>query len=740
MSIPTRQRSICEADVNGIGSTDKFAPQHFCILRGIGRNLNVENSGGEIALNHLLGGFLIEVQCASDIVIMCFGKWRDDKLVVQVDCFNFPSRSLFREPPVDDVESLGLKVFAVEPLPVGELVIPVSGSVGLSLGERIVRQQTENGADGRKFGGVVHVEILSTSANKSNNDEAYGSPNEVTAKIVVVVMLLRYFSLPLLLLISFTTLAQQPADDALRQKAYRSLESLAQQLDSLKSGENRARLGSNIAYSLWPHNEPKARELFAAVAKEIKAGLQSDNESSGPINVFLKLREDTALRIAEHDPEWAVRFLSETSDRVKLGNDKETALNLRLALTFVQSRPDLALELGRESTRHGFSDFQLELLFQLQKKSPDQAVLLFKELLKIFPYQDFRHSAKSREFGLALARIYRPRPVDRPAFNELMKYFIDVGLESHCERENQRFANNDPFCHRLGLVVHLMEKADPKRAAPMKHLARKGRPPYEWAPELWFYAFAYQSDSLDELKALVPEFTDWREVSQSLVIRKLTEEEKFAEAHKLMAQYIWIGPRPKEDLIRELERWERIATQDTSAELLKESEGLRSEGEQFFFLYYWANEIGSKNRETSRKLLDRARAFLEKVPNEKWQTQYRIGVAAAYCKIGDERCFTMMDPVIRSLNEMVVAGSRLNDLDNNYLRNGEWTMTAEGGVGSLLTLLAQNAVYFGLCDFDRAIAVTAQFNRPEIRLMAQLKLAQGVLTGPPKRTLFPSEE
>jgi len=41
-----------------------------------------------------------------------------------------------------------------------------------------------------------------------------------------------------------------------------------------------------------------------------------------------------------------------------------------------------------------------------------------------------------------------------------------------------------------------------------------------------------------------------------------------------------------------------------------------------------------------------------------------------------------------------------------------------------------------LSDFDRAIAMSTQFERREIRMMAQLKLAQGVLMGPPKRPLF----
>ena len=120
--------------------------------------------------------------------------------------------------------------------------------------------------------------------------------------------------------------------------------------------------------------------------------------------------------------------------------------------------------------------------------------------------------------------------------------------------------------------------------------------------------------------------------------------------------------------------------------------------------------------------------------------QYQIGIAVRYCQVKSDRCFTMMEPIIRKLNELVTAAAKLNGFDNRYLRNGEWNMTAEGGVGSLLTMLAQNAVYFALYDFDRAIALTSQFERREIRMMAQLKLAQGVLEGPPKKPLFAVDE
>ena len=47
---------------------------------------------------------------------------------------------------------------------------------------------------------------------------------------------------------------------------------LAGQLNTMQSPENRARIGSNIAWSLWPHNKARARELFTMVQQDVNAG------------------------------------------------------------------------------------------------------------------------------------------------------------------------------------------------------------------------------------------------------------------------------------------------------------------------------------------------------------------------------------------------------------------------------------------------------------------------------------
>jgi hypothetical protein len=115
------------------------------------------------------------------------------------------------------------------------------------------------------------------------------------------------------------------------------------------------------------------------------------------------------------------------------------------------------------------------------------------------------------------------------------------------------------------------------------------------------------------------------------------------------------------------------------------------------------------------------------------QIASQMGLAMVYCYQKSDRGFAIMESLVPKLNEMVEASAKLDGLEVRYLRNGEWNMTGEGILGEILTGLAQNAGYFARCDFDRAVNLASQFDRTEIRIMAQLKLAQGVLAGPPKR-------
>ena len=113
-----------------------------------------------------------------------------------------------------------------------------------------------------------------------------------------------------------------------------------------------------------------------------------------------------------------------------------------------------------------------------------------------------------------------------------------------------------------------------------------------------------------------------------------------------------------------------------------------------------------------------------------------VAVAVLYCMEKSDRGFTMMEAQMPKLNELIDAAVKLDGFDTQYVRDGEWNMSANGSLGELLTQLSQYAGYFAWCDFDRAVSMAAQFERTEIRMMAQLKLAQSIVAGPPKRPRF----
>src|SRR5688572_15570523 len=60
---------------------------------------------------------------------------------------------------------------------------------------------------------------------------------------------------------------------ALREKAFKLLDTVAGQLNTLQSAENRARMGSNIVAALWKRDEERARSLLRVVEEDIKTQL-----------------------------------------------------------------------------------------------------------------------------------------------------------------------------------------------------------------------------------------------------------------------------------------------------------------------------------------------------------------------------------------------------------------------------------------------------------------------------------
>ena len=488
-----------------------------------------------------------------------------------------------------------------------------------------------------------------------------------------------------------------PNPNPQREKAIELLKSLATQLTTLQSAENRARIGVNIADSLWAHDEKRARAIFISIEDDIRWGIY-DREINHPRDeyasmVFMQLRTDTLARIAKHDPELALDFLKATAPTYENPPrsviERERDLEVKLAAKISAGNPDLALKLGRESLNRGVSNELLPLLRQLLKKHREQGLTLYKETVRKVRDVSVKESRKTLDFARALAEVITPPLADDSAYQELIK---DFG------------------------------------PAPNRHLVMLNGQPGLSALEQVIAA----GGDVDDMVEIAQKFPQ-NEGSIYWAAAEKAEEEGDSERARKIAKQI-TDPWTQRRLLETLDAVDGITeiSDEDMASLEKELNEITRIENRIDFLVNVVSGSTAKNRAKALKLLDETAEMLETEKPAKNRILSELALALLYCVEKSDRGLAMMESLLPRLNELIDAAAKLDGFDVHYMRDGEWNMSADGNLGELLTFLAQNAAYYAWCDFDRAVKVAAQFDRSEIRMMAQVKLAQSILAGPPK--------
>jgi len=531
------------------------------------------------------------------------------------------------------------------------------------------------------------------------------------------------------------------ADAALREKAFALLKSLAGELGTLQSPENRARIGSNIAGSLWSHDENRARELFTLIQQDINTGLQvsenPDSEDTKRLLVFLKLRADTIERIARHDPELAYSFFKATgiSSEKELPDtvrESDRRLESHIAKQLSASNPNLSLELARKMLANGFSDDLRLLLVRLNRKHKEQATVLYKEIVRKLAAADFMQDWPAQYFALNLAKSFVPPTADEATFKELVNLFSKLMIDNGCTRnpppQDQRFE----VCQRIAPAIPLIAKVDPALGGKLQHLVSHGgfySPPSTYDELRDTFAYG----SVDDILALVAEYPQLESEIRFSAMYRAQRDGDFERARKIGTEYTG-DPERQRVMLARLDEDQAMSSNNVKLEeVQKYLSEVRFTEQKVMYLVSIAGQVSNTDRKAALKLLNQATEILDTMKPGKEQTRMQMLLAMMYSFEKSDRGLAMMESLMPGLNELVASAAKLDGYDTHYLRDGEWNMTAEGELGSLLTWLAQNAAYFAWCDFDRAVSTAGQFERPEIRIMAQLKLAQGILAGPPKR-------
>ncbi|HEV2884311.1 MAG TPA: hypothetical protein VGW36_05600, partial [Pyrinomonadaceae bacterium] len=335
-----------------------------------------------------------------------------------------------------------------------------------------------------------------------------------------------------------------------------------------------------------------------------------------------------------------------------------------------------------------------------------------------------------------LAKSFKPPAADDKTFRELIEVFIAQAMRNDCANSQREADQRGWFCRQVGSLLPEIEKIDAARAATLKRWASEDESQSRWSSEGQAeLADLGDSATVDEILALATKYPQMKDDIYFRAIRRAAASGEYERARKMAADSD-VDPDMRTAILAEIDRvqkWNAI-TEEEVAEMQRALPAVRRIEDRVTILMAFASRIGPHDRKSALKFLDQASEIIDGANPGKQQTETKIGLATMYCAEKSNRGLAIMESLMPTLNELVGAAVKLHGYENQHLRDGEWNMSNESAVGTLLTGLAQNAGYFAWCDFDRATNLVAQFERPEIRLMAQLKLAQGILSGPPKRS------
>jgi hypothetical protein len=143
-----------------------------------------------------------------------------------------------------------------------------------------------------------------------------------------------------------------------------------------------------------------------------------------------------------------------------------------------------------------------------------------------------------------------------------------------------------------------------------------------------------------------------------------------------------------------------------------------------------ATSIGTAgNKSTALELLGEAEALLGDRALNYQQLRAGIQVATAYEPLNLSKSAALIEKAINQLNELSVAALVLNGFDlQQYFRNGELVINGGNSLNEMAQESARELGSISRHDFDRAKSVAEEFQRPEMRVMALLQIAQAALS------------
>lgn len=555
------------------------------------------------------------------------------------------------------------------------------------------------------------------------------------------------FLLLLLIQINFSqTLPQNKNDEIpaeVKKEAVAFLRESSAEVANMRTLENRISLSAEMANLMWFSDEKEARAMFQIVINDFRqllsgydAQLNSLGISPETANVYssdttersqitrkffkaVSVRQQIAVALAEHDPQLAFEFYTDTADAItnptfrRQIEDNDAYFETRLLNEIAAKDVETALKYGRKTLAKGFNYELLSLLKKIYNKDAEKGASFAEEIISkiksdVSKPDDFYYLTRVLSMGIESLDSTKGKSGKPPMFSEKsLRDLAELIAQEILKRED---AENSELAGYLGDIERIL----PARAAQI-------RQKFDIKIKRVNSGNSAITASTIPPPAVIKAVPDVQKQSnedvRNLDIKKLPEDERkkvIEQARKIIA----LTPSREQKL---------TALTGLAAQVAK---------------------IGDK--ELALDLMNEGRNLVNLQPKNYREYMEIWLLTGGYAQVDADKAFPILEDTIFRLNETIAAFVKVGefiDTGGDMVDDGEIQIGSFGGEISRDLLRSLGATdttirSLALADFTRAKALTEKFDRQEVRILAKLLILRAVLADPktPDKTASPENE
>jgi hypothetical protein len=358
---------------------------------------------------------------------------------------------------------------------------------------------------------------------------------------------------------------------------------------------------------------------------------------------------------------------------------------------------------------------------------------LFKDIVTKIKSDNMTRNPELANNAWNLLNTFQPPQADEDTYRDLLATVLGYVLNgSRQTQTGMSMAQN--FYHQLDRIAPLVEKYAPSRTPELRDWSQAVEKTLD--PQVKMYQDLNKisrNGTIDEMLALAakypPEFRNllyqnaaWKAITTGDTTRAREIAEMIPD------------PIQRRQVIDQLDNQTARAAEGNNRiiEARRLADKTKNINQKIDIIVRAAVEVrAAGDKKSALELLNEAKNILAAAPQSAGQLTGQVRVAQAYLKIDPDQSFTMLQPLIVKLNELVAAAAVLDGIDFQYLKDGEWVMPGVNNLGGVINSLDLTLAALGRTDFDRARGLADQVERPEMRVLIEIDLAQTALGGKP---------